>query len=687
MSALRHVADTTVQEINADTGQDFYGTLQRDRVRLEREFQAAHQTLVAQQKQTLKHLQKFCTEVIDKQLKPQSKSSLAWSEEDLSLPGSAIVKARDVPEVIKMEKLSSQTKNGLLRPPVPPNGATRTSVESLEDDVEEITWSDEEPLAARGRAHSATELAPDMLRTSKNGFVAKYAFKGGVEDAQVKKLSLNSGATYTNAYSENGEGAIGKPKLSHMARFAAAQQLADEHKLREARSTNKSYGNTFNPLRRTAVFADAEAMKAKVKENIMRPEYNVAQYYKTTGCAQALARSPGFDNLTLLVIALNAVWIGIDTDYNDSPTLLDAHPVFIVGENAFCVYFAVEVFIRFLAFEVKRNGLRDGWFVFDSSLVFMMVLETWLFNLAIWLFGGGSGAELGNASLLRLVRLLRLTRMARMMRLLRATPELMILVKGISVAARSVIFTLLLLILILYVFAIAFRQMCAETILEDSHFKSVPEAMVTLLMDGVLPDQGELVRSLGDQNYAYGAVVLIFILLSSLTIMNMLVGVLCEVISVVSAVEKEQMQLSFVKNKILELIQEHEIDIDEADDYRISREEFEHLLLEPKGARAIQEVGVDVVVLIDLMDHLWGQHDKLSVADLLELVLSLRGSNTATVRDVVDLRKFVTQMSIDSHELLVEKVTHLFTSCSVDRKSISGNRVWGSKPPESKPWD
>ena len=45
----------------------------------------------------------------------------------------------------------------------------------------------------------------------------------------------------------------------------------------------------------------------------------------------------------------------------------------------------------------------------------------------------------------RLVRLLRLTRMARMARLLRAMPELLVLIKGMVVAMRSVFFTLCLL--------------------------------------------------------------------------------------------------------------------------------------------------------------------------------------------------------------------------------------------------
>merc|ERR1719345_549936 len=106
---------------------------------------------------------------------------------------------------------------------------------------------------------------------------------------------------------------------------------------------------------------------------------------------------------------------------------------------------------------------------------------------------GSGGDGLGNTSILRLVRLLRLTRMARMIRLLRAMPELMILVKGISVAMRSVFFTLCLLFLEIFIFAIAFTQLAASTPLEQSYFESVPGAMNSLLIRGTLPDFANII--------------------------------------------------------------------------------------------------------------------------------------------------------------------------------------------------
>merc|ERR1719261_2053866 len=101
---------------------------------------------------------------------------------------------------------------------------------------------------------------------------------------------------------------------------------------------------------------------------------------------------------------------------------------------------------------------------------------------------GHSSDGMGDVSILRLLRLVRLTRMARMVRLLRAMPELMILIKGMVVAMRSVFFTLCLLAVIIYLFSIAFRQLTDGLAVGDRYFRTVPDAMASLLLRGTLPD-------------------------------------------------------------------------------------------------------------------------------------------------------------------------------------------------------
>ncbi|CAE7272183.1 Scn10a [Symbiodinium pilosum] len=400
--------------------------------------------------------------------------------------------------------------------------------------------------------------------------------------------------------------------------------------------------------REAAVFVDADALKRQLKQNLSKETYDVSMYYKETGVWQRMARSSCFEHLTLLMIALNSVWIWIDTDNNDANTLLDAEPVFVVVENVFCVYFFSELLIRFAAFRVKRNCLRDGWFVFDSILVALMVFETWLLTIAVAAMGSGAMSSPG---FLRVLRLFRLTRMARMARLLRACPELFVMLKAIGVALRSVMFALLLLLGVVYVFAIFFTQlldgknMDPGTIQRDQ-FGSVAESMNTLLLSGALPDQADLVnqlRGLPEFGGIYYFMILTYLLLASLTVMNMLIGILCEVISVVSHVESEEMKLSAVKFSLQRILEETEADED--GDKKLNRAELEMLLKNPKAVRTLADVGVDLLALVDLMDFIFEQNEDLTFPEFMDIVLDLRGDNAATVKDIVDLRRFVSSQT------------------------------------------
>mmetsp|Transcript_51964 Transcript_51964/g.97502 ORF Transcript_51964/g.97502 Transcript_51964/m.97502 type:complete len:101 (-) Transcript_51964:170-472(-) len=69
---------------------------------------------------------------------------------------------------------------------------------------------------------------------------------------------------------------------------------------------------------------------------------------------------------------------------------------------------------------------------------------------------------------------------------------------------------------------------------------------------------------------------------------------------------------------------------------------------------------MDVVVLVDLIDHIFtDENSELTFADLMELVLQLRGTNTATVRDVVDLRKFLTQLEKKSNDHVIDSIAEM----------------------------
>merc|ERR1719214_304471 len=114
----------------------------------------------------------------------------------------------------------------------------------------------------------------------------------------------------------------------------------------------------------------------------------------------------------------------------------------------------------------------------------MMVMETWVLLIIMAALGGES--PIGGTSILRLFRLLRLSRL---MRMLRSLPELMILVKGMATAMKSVVYVMCLQVIITYVFAIAFTQLAVGTpSIGEKFFSNVALSMYSLLIYATLLD-------------------------------------------------------------------------------------------------------------------------------------------------------------------------------------------------------
>eukprot|EP00929_Paragymnodinium_shiwhaense_P060880 TRINITY_DN30394_c0_g1_i1.p1 TRINITY_DN30394_c0_g1~~TRINITY_DN30394_c0_g1_i1.p1 ORF type:complete len:674 (+),score=146.58 TRINITY_DN30394_c0_g1_i1:72-2093(+) len=430
---------------------------------------------------------------------------------------------------------------------------------------------------------------------------------------------------------------------------------------------DESQQSSINPRYATRqnrkVLPDSTEMKQVVKDAVCKPKYDVTNFYYETGYCQMVARSQAFEIVTLIVITLNALWIAVDLDHNKSPLLVDAEPVFLVAENLFCVYFVVELLIRFLAFEQKRQCCRDSWFVFDSCLVAIMILETWVMTL-FFVLSGSRGQGMGDSSVLRLLKMLRLSRMARMVRLLRAFPELLALVKGIGVAARSVFFTACLMLSITYMFAVLLTQLTQDSAVSEMYFDTVPDAMKNLLISSIFPDMADMLNDTGMESWLWTFILTAFICLISLTLLNMLIGVLCEVVTVVSAMEKEELVGNFLFEELNSLLPSGSVDSETV----VTKEDFCVLLWTPNAVRLLTEIGIDVVALASVVDVLFPPGKTYEYSDVVSLLLDLRGSNTATVKDVVDLRKFTAQMLDGLKDDIIDAISTMSASTRSTRR-------------------
>jgi hypothetical protein len=321
--------------------------------------------------------------------------------------------------------------------------------------------------------------------------------------------------------------------------------------------------------------------------------------------------------------------------------------------------------------------LKDFWFVFDSVLVAMMVLETWVAPVIFAIIGVSDGSLLGDATMLRLLRLARLARAARLAKAVAAFPELMVLIKGIAAATRSVLFAFLVLVLVVYVGGLGFRQISKETALEDPYFSSVLHGCSTLMLAITTPDLLGTLQEMDDDSLPYAVMIYCFVVMSTFVILNMLLGVLVQVVSMVWTVEKEKAELIILKDHMLRVM----VLVGNQNPEEIAREEFVQILQRPDSIRALTAAGVDAVSLIDHTDFLFQEKTALSFSDFLESLLQLRGSNPATVKDIVDMRIMVDTSFKRVEERLARRISQaqpVIPEAKQQRRALTCKGNYGS---------
>eukprot|EP00746_Dinoflagellata_sp_MGD_P151754 gnl/MRDRNA2_/MRDRNA2_83220_c0_seq8.p1 gnl/MRDRNA2_/MRDRNA2_83220_c0~~gnl/MRDRNA2_/MRDRNA2_83220_c0_seq8.p1 ORF type:complete len:859 (-),score=150.88 gnl/MRDRNA2_/MRDRNA2_83220_c0_seq8:564-3140(-) len=390
-----------------------------------------------------------------------------------------------------------------------------------------------------------------------------------------------------------------------------------------------------------------------------------------------IVQSSQFTVLQMAAIILNTIFIGFDVEHNGPDAPEETQAIFQVINHAFCVFFTAEIFLRFGAMTKRKNiqkaiakTLRDRWFCFDLILVLLMVLETWVVPL---FFSGGAG--LGNMSSLRLMRLMRLSRVGRVGRLLQVFPEILMMLKSIVAASRAVICTLAMLTVILYVFAIIFKAQSEESPLHEM-FPTIPTAMWKLLIHGAFMDElAPIVDKIGAEDSSLAALFLAFVLLSNLIVLNMLIGVICDVATGVSEKEKEMMSSRALTGDLSEFLECFDMDSDQ----QISVQEFDLLLANPDVRCMLERHQVDVNTLKALKVSLFSDRDaqaaknedpqsadagntdevhwkSLSCEELIETILRFRGGagKQATMLDVISVERNLRNQIEQLGKLLVQ---------------------------------
>jgi voltage-gated sodium channel len=210
-----------------------------------------------------------------------------------------------------------------------------------------------------------------------------------------------------------------------------------------------------------------------------------------------------FQMSVIAVILISALSIGVKT--HNLPVQLFS--ILALLDIAVTMFFAIEIVIRFLAYNDTRKFFKSGWNIFDTLIVIGSLIPA-----------GGSGILL--ARLLRVFRVLRLVSMV---------PELRILINALLRSIPQMGYIALLMFVIFYIYA-AIGSIIFESINPDL-WGDVSISMLTLFRVATFEDWTDVMYETMEVYSLSWIYYLSFIFLSAFVFFNMMVGTVLEVMS------------------------------------------------------------------------------------------------------------------------------------------------------------
>ncbi|CAJ1404142.1 unnamed protein product [Effrenium voratum] len=132
----------------------------------------------------------------------------------------------------------------------------------------------------------------------------------------------------------------------------------------------------------------------------------------------------------------------------------------------------------------------------------------------------------------------------------------------------------------------------------------------------------------------------LYVLLTNITVMNMLIGIVCEVVSEVKLKDEKNVAVDYLKRNLRQLL----IELDEDQNQQISKKELNAARNMPRAREVLKELDVDLDNLIVLTEPLFeqdvdaGREQEVTREELLNVILDMRGDRDVRMEDLVRLR-------------------------------------------------
>jgi len=359
---------------------------------------------------------------------------------------------------------------------------------------------------------------------------------------------------------------------------------------------------------------------------------------------RAVVSSDKFDFLMCFLIVLNAAFLGFQADAAARrPSQEEPEGMRLAG-SLFCWIFVCELMARLLGFgSAFFLGEERWWNLFDFVIVACSTAEEIITVIA--------RAEIPmNTAVLRLMRILKFARIIRIVRILKFFRELRIMMLSMMASVRSLLWSVALLLMVMFGFAVSLTASVAEAVAEGvvfsgdlrCNFGSLPEALLLLLQAATGGmDWSAITDDLSSVSSLSVAVFVVYIIFVSFAVMNIMTGffVECAMTSAEADLDRvinlQAEERERTAKNLREVLQSNSGKLTD----RISWQELKFHLQEPKVRAYLKTLNLEVMDLqcfFDLVASDREEHPTVNIDEFVRCCLRLKG--LAKNADVVVLR-------------------------------------------------
>jgi len=378
---------------------------------------------------------------------------------------------------------------------------------------------------------------------------------------------------------------------------------------------------------------------------------------------------PQVDVAIGFVILLNSILMGVELDSSDKEvTAINERLFWYVVEVLFGLFFMGELAARLYIHRLAY--FNSGMNIFDAFLVALTFLDTFILSP---MSSGGS---------VRVVGALRVIRMMRLVRLIRLLPrfkELWLIVNGLAHSLKTLAWVSLLLIVVLYFFAIFATQQIGQNDEvyneyytksggywdHEIYFGTVPRSMFTLFQMCTLDNWSEnIVRHVKKQQPGMEWLFILFIIFTTFGLLNLVVGVIVENTLASAKVNETKMKKKREKDRmrILNHLREFFEQSDEDGSGTLTMEEVQAAMKDPEAMNKLKLIDLpldDPHEIFSLLDV--DQSGELSIDEFISGCMRIKGN--AKSKDLLAV-----QIAVDT---LGSKFADLSAALET-----AGNKIW-----------